>query len=84
MERISGLIFWVPVLLFLIIAAFFVKWNRHKRILAFLLIMLLFFFSQVLHHRHFESTTILFIRISCLFVSFLTLILYLLYDHKNR
>ena len=84
MEKISGLIFWVPVLLFLIIAAFFIKWDRHKIILAVLLLLLLFFFSQVLNHRHFESPTILLIRIGCPFVSFLALILYLLYDHKNR
>jgi uncharacterized membrane protein len=84
MERLSGLIFWIPVALFLIISAFFIKWNRHKVILATLLITLLFFFQQVLNHRHFESPTLLVIRIGCLFVSFLALILYLLYDHKNR
>ncbi|OJG38252.1 hypothetical protein RV01_GL000388 [Enterococcus dispar] len=38
----------------------------------------------MLNHRHFESPTLLVIRIGCLFVSFLALILYLLYDHKNR
>lgn len=84
MERISGLLFWIPVALFLIISAFFIKWDRHKAILAFLLVLLLFFFRQVLHHRHFESPTLLVIRIGCLFVSFLALILYLLCDHKNR
>ncbi|MEO1780888.1 hypothetical protein [Enterococcus diestrammenae] len=78
MELISGLIFWIPVTLFILILIRFVHWDRERSILAFLTVLLLFFIWQVLSHRHFEAGWLLALRIGGLFLSLVALILYLL------
>lgn len=78
MELISGLIFWIPVTLFILILIRFVHWDRERSILAFLTVLLLFFIWQVLSHRHFEPSWLLALRIGGLFLSLVALILYLL------
>ncbi len=77
MEKISGLIFWIPVALFFSVFLFFVRWNMDRIRLSALALVLFFFIYQVLNHRHFEPPLLLAVRILGVFVSMLLLILFL-------
>ncbi|MFZ8765911.1 MULTISPECIES: hypothetical protein [Enterococcus] len=78
MELISGLIFWIPVTLFILILLRIINWDKERVNIALLTGLLLFFIWQVLEHRHFEPSWLLALRISGLFLSLVALILYLL------
>lgn len=78
MELISGLIFWIPVTLFVLILIRIVNWDKERINIALLTVLLLFFIWQVLGHRHFEAGWLLALRIGGLFLSLIVLILYLL------
>ncbi|KAF1291881.1 hypothetical protein BAU14_04945 [Enterococcus sp. CU9D] len=77
MEKISGLLFWIPVVLFFSIALFFVRWSKDRITLAGLSLVVFFFIYQVLNHRHFDSPWLLFLRLLGLFFSMIFLIIFL-------
>ncbi|AYY08645.1 hypothetical protein EGX73_01590 [Enterococcus sp. FDAARGOS_553] len=78
------MIFWIPVLLFLIIGSIFITWRKNVVVLLFLLIPFLFFLLNVFDHHHYEPMSDLMYNLLGLALSTIAIIFYLLFQSKKK